>query len=80
MMDDNWELAYFSTLARNGSGDFDIDGMTDLNEYLAGTNPTNAASKLSFTQETHAPTSMLLRFTAVAGKTCRLHDAGTFGV
>jgi hypothetical protein len=45
-MDDDWEMAYFSTLARDGSGDFDGDGQTDLQEFRAGTDPVNDASIL----------------------------------
>jgi hypothetical protein len=40
-MDDDWEVAYFGNLSRNGSGDFDSDGASDLAEFLAGTDPTN---------------------------------------
>ncbi len=43
-MDDDWEVAYFGSLSRNGSGDFDGDGATDLQEFLAGTDPTNSGS------------------------------------
>jgi hypothetical protein len=43
-MDDAWEIQYFGTLARDGSGDFDGDGASDLNEFLTGTDPTDAAS------------------------------------
>lgn len=43
-MDDDWELAYFNTLARDGNGDFDGDGVSDKAEFLAGTDPTNAGS------------------------------------
>jgi hypothetical protein len=39
-------MAYFSTLARDGSGDFDNDGQTDLQEFRAGTDPANDASIL----------------------------------
>ena len=45
-MDDEWELAFFDTLARAGSGDFDGDGASDKSEFLAGTDPTNAGSTL----------------------------------
>jgi Tol biopolymer transport system component len=44
-MDDGWELEYFRALDRDGAGDNDGDGATDLNEYLAGTNPTDPASR-----------------------------------
>jgi len=45
-MDDDWEMAYFNTLDRNGSADFDSDGQTDEQEFQAGTDPTNAGSIL----------------------------------
>ncbi len=45
-MDDDWEMAYFGTLDRDGSGDFDGDGRTDLQEFQAGTDPTNRGSIL----------------------------------
>ncbi|HEY5998126.1 MAG TPA: PKD domain-containing protein [bacterium] len=38
-MADAWELAHFGSLARDGAGDADGDGRTDLQEYLAGTDP-----------------------------------------
>ncbi len=33
-MPDEWEMENFNTLERDGSGDFDNDGITDLEEYL----------------------------------------------
>jgi hypothetical protein len=45
-MDDDWEMLYFNTLARNGQGDFDNDGVSDLDEFRAGTDPTNQSSVL----------------------------------
>jgi len=45
-MTDTWEADNFGTLLRNGGGDFDGDRFSDLNEFLAGTSPTNAASLL----------------------------------
>jgi len=38
-MADSWEMTYFGTLSRNGSGDYDGDGLTDLQEYQNQTNP-----------------------------------------
>jgi Tol biopolymer transport system component len=40
-MDDDWEIAYFGNLSRDGTGDFDSDGATDYSEFIAGTDPTN---------------------------------------
>lgn len=39
---DSWELTHFGTLARDGTGDFDGDGKSDLAEYQQGTDPTFA--------------------------------------
>lgn len=38
-MPDAWEMATFGGLSRNGAGDRDGDGLSDLQEYLHGTNP-----------------------------------------
>ena len=38
-MPDAWELARFGTLDRDGHGDFDGDGIADLDEYLNGLDP-----------------------------------------
>jgi Leucine-rich repeat (LRR) protein len=38
---DDWERNYFGGLSHNGMSDTDKDGLTDLQEYQAGTNPTN---------------------------------------
>jgi hypothetical protein len=43
-MDDDWEVTYFSDLDRNGSGDFDDDGISDLEEFIAGTDPADGSS------------------------------------
>jgi hypothetical protein len=43
-MDDQWELDNFGTLARNGTGDYDGDGATDLFEYRTGTDPKDRTS------------------------------------
>src|SRR5713101_9879428 len=63
-MDDDWELAYFGTLARDGKGDFDGDGQSDLQEFLAGTDPTNSGSILR-----------VLTLTAFKGNTTLLWSA-----
>lgn len=43
-MDDDWEVAYFGNLSRDGTGDFDGDGVSDIQEFRAGTDPTNSNS------------------------------------
>jgi sugar lactone lactonase YvrE len=49
---DEWKLAFFGSLTSSLAADnidADGDGMPNWQEYLAGTNPTNAASCLQFT-------------------------------
>lgn len=43
---DDWELAYFDNLSKDGTDDSDGDGATDLAEFKAGTNPINSESIL----------------------------------
>jgi|GEM_PF-2487206 len=38
-MDDNWELTQFATLDRDGSGDYDNDGVSDREEYEQQSDP-----------------------------------------
>ena len=37
---DNWEFSNFGTLAETGSGDFDNDGLLNIDEFTLGTSPT----------------------------------------
>jgi len=46
---DAWERIYFGALGVNPNADPDGDGMSNKEEYLAGTNPTNSADKLKIT-------------------------------
>jgi len=46
---DAWERTFFGTLGVNPNADPDGDGMSNKQEYLAGTNPTNSASNLKIT-------------------------------
>ncbi|HUF60921.1 MAG TPA: LamG-like jellyroll fold domain-containing protein [Verrucomicrobiales bacterium] len=41
-LDDNWEIANFGDLSRDGSGDEDGDGLSDAEEHDLGTDPNNA--------------------------------------
>src|SRR5947208_15602856 len=72
-MDDDWEMAYFGTLARDGGGDFDGDGQTDLQEFLAGTDPTNSGSVLRvLTLTSLGGGGARLIWSAAPGKTYRV--------
>jgi Leucine-rich repeat (LRR) protein len=43
-MDDDWELSHFGNLSHDGTADGDNDGLTDLEEFQAGTDPLDADS------------------------------------
>ncbi|MFZ2633053.1 MAG: LamG-like jellyroll fold domain-containing protein [Desulfosalsimonadaceae bacterium] len=38
-MENAWEIDHFGDLSQDGTGDFDGDGISDLDEFLNGTNP-----------------------------------------
>ncbi|NOS70893.1 MAG: hypothetical protein HOP33_13300 [Verrucomicrobia bacterium] len=69
---DDWELAYFGNLLRNGSGDFDGDDHTDLQEFLAGTDPTNTGSILRVMTITSLAGSATILWIATPGKNYRV--------
>jgi|GEM_PF-7122381 len=41
---DGWELTHFGTMVRDGTLDYDFDGVSDLREFLDQTDPTNFSS------------------------------------
>ncbi len=71
-MDDDWEMGYFGTLARNGTGDFDGDGQSDLAEFRAGTDPTNRGSVLRAITVTRLGGSTTVFWQAVPGRSYRV--------
>lgn len=67
---DWWELQYFGHLTGSDpTADPDRDGMNNLAEWIAGTNPTNAASSLRLTlaSATNA-NNVVVSWSSVAGK------------
>jgi hypothetical protein len=71
---DDWERLYgFSTNSvADASADPDQDGMTNLQEYLAGTDPTNALSYLKIDSSVlngAGPNTLLLTVSAVSNHT-----------
>jgi formylglycine-generating enzyme required for sulfatase activity len=67
---DDWEMDYAIT---DPNADADGDGLSNLAEYLAGTNPVSAASALTVTRRAHSSATQFdLTFTAIAGKLYRV--------
>ncbi len=52
LMTDDWEEAYFGSLGQAATDDFDWDGQNNLSEFIAGTDPTNAASRFELIGKT----------------------------
>jgi len=50
-----WEMANFGVTGVNPNADPDGDGRSNMQEYLAGTNPNNASDYLHITGETFGP-------------------------
>ena len=66
---DDWERTFFGTLARDGKGDFDHDGVSDYDEYIAGTNPTDPQSVFKFIEiQPHAVGGVQLRWSSIASR------------
>ena len=71
---DAWKIANgFSASANIAALDSDGDGVTNLQEYLAGTNPQSAASKLAITSiATPGASEFDVAWPGVAGKIYRV--------
>jgi len=67
-MPDGWEVANgFDPLHADSAGDADHDGMSNLAEFIAGTDPRDATSRLSVSLVTQA-SGFALRWSAVPGR------------
>jgi hypothetical protein len=72
---DAWEKYYFGTVSTNRTDltDTDGDGMSDYAEFIAGTDPTNAASKLVFLGASVGTNSTVqFQWSAVPGRSYQL--------
>ncbi len=47
-MSDGWEWNHFGTFNRDGTGDYDDDGVTDLDEFYAGSDPNKIRFDVMF--------------------------------
>jgi hypothetical protein len=76
---DAWEQQYFGHTGVGTEADADNDGMSNLREYLAGTNPTNAASLFRLTSALPVNNDVRVDWTTVGGHGYVLQAATSTG-
>ncbi len=59
-MPDSWEMQYFGSLIQDATTDFDHDGITDLEEYQNGTDPTDPNDPIQFKAHAGQDRSILI--------------------
>jgi len=78
---ESWRFSHFGTPSNNGnaadSADPDGDGMTNAQEYLAGTDPMSGASALRVSHVSIGNQELVVNFSTVSGKTYRLERSDT---
>jgi len=72
---DAWEKRHFGSTAAGASDDMDADGMSNLEEFRTGTNPTEGGSVASVQSIRLNGADVIVRFNTVAGKVYRLEKA-----
>jgi hypothetical protein len=72
-----WETTYTlnPASAADANGDLDGDGVSNYNEYLAGTDPTNRASSFQISSTTISGNNVVLQWTAVNNRRYRVWTA-----
>jgi hypothetical protein len=78
-MPDWWQIQYFGHIGIDPNADPDGDGMGNLQEYLAGTSPTNAASALKFESVMLSDTNFIFSFTAVSNHSYTIQSQSVAG-
>jgi hypothetical protein len=68
---DYWVAQYFGGFA-NPTNDFDHDGLSNLQEYLAGTDPTDPLSLLEFVNVDYAAGGATVTWTSTVGRYYRI--------
>ena len=79
---DAWEksLGHPANIAANAFADLDEDGLTDRAEFVAGTNPINAQSRLAILRILQASNMTTLTFSAASNRTYTVERlSGGFG-
>jgi hypothetical protein len=79
-MDDSWEIQFFGgTNVVNGGAndDFDGDGLLNVEEFIAGVNPTNSGSFFVVEDSGPSPAGFVINWDAVPGRKYGVYWAKT---
>lgn len=76
---DAWEVRYFGTTVAQPHDDADGDGFDNLEEFRAGTNPTEATSVLHIQSVQVQGADAVIQFESVSGKAYRLERTRGLG-
>jgi hypothetical protein len=74
---DAWEQQYFGPLGANPADDPDGDGMNNLREFRAGTNPTDARSLFEVVEISKVPSGVSVRWSSQPGRSYRVRRSPT---
>lgn len=79
---DDWEIASFANLTNGPAGDYDEDGISNGDEYLAGTSANSSSSyfRVQTVVQSSGSTNRIITVPTVAGRRYRIFYAnGTYG-
>jgi hypothetical protein len=74
---DAWELQYFGIIGVDPGDDLDGDGMSNRQEYLAGTNPNDSESRFAVVEVTAVPGGVRIEWSSEPGRTYRIRRAAS---
>jgi len=77
LLPDAWQLQYFGHTGVDPNADPDGDGMSNLAEYRAGTNPTDPQSRFAIVRVQNDPSGGIdIQWSSAAGKAYTLQRSG----
>jgi hypothetical protein len=76
-LSDAWELQFFGAAGANPNDDPDGDGLSNLREYRAGTNPTDAQSRFELVEIASSPSGVQVRWTSQPNRKYRVRRSAT---